>query len=296
MSQLKTALETAQKAVDQELDTIISAQNGEKTHLIEAIRYATFNGGKRIRPFMCLSISELLNVPQKYAVKVAAAIELLHSYSLIHDDLPAMDDSDLRRGKPSCHIQFDEATAILAGDAMLAFAFEILSDPETHPDPEVRCKLVNLLAKAGGPQGMALGQMMDIEWDGQSLDLDQIKRLQDLKTGLLIEFSCLAPAIMAGSDKKTYDQIRSFAHKTGFLYQVADDLLDVEGNCKILGKPTQQDDQKSTFVSLLGLEGARKYAEDLSQSAQQDLDALSLENSQIVVLKHATQFILKRAL
>lgn len=287
------ALRETQKMVESSLAAIIDSLDGNNTILPQAIKYASLNGGKRLRPFLCMVLGQVLKAPKKSCIRVGCAIELLHSYSLIHDDLPAMDNADLRRGKPSCHVQFDEATAILAGDAMIAYAFEILSAPETDIDPQVRCELVQLMAQAAGPEGMALGQMMDIQSEREILSKDRLNRLHKLKTGLLIEFSCTAPAILAKTSSQTKSHVQSYGQKIGLLFQIVDDILDAEGDPIALGKPTgrDQDLRKNTYVSLYGLEEAKRKAHDLYEAALNDLNSIGGEAD---LLKEVTHFLISR--
>ena len=296
MTSFQEALERTQILMNKALKDLIESLDPKGTRLIEAMAYALLNGGKRIRPFFCLSIGEMLNGNPESLIKIACAIELLHTYSLIHDDLPAMDNADLRRGKPSCHVRFDEATAILAGDAMMAYAFEILSDSKLHPEAQVQCQLVKSLAQASGPQGMALGQMMDIQWEDQDLSRDALSQMNQFKTSALIEFSCLAPVILKKAEPRLYTLIQSYSEKVGLLFQLVDDILDSEGQEDMLGKPTGQNKtlHKSTFVSLLGLEQAKREAENLHKKALEDLENLNHMGFSTEILIQATHFILKR--
>jgi farnesyl diphosphate synthase len=260
--------------------------------LYDAMRYAVLNGGKRLRPFMVLESARVFGVDQARARRVAAAAEFVHCYSLVHDDLPAMDDSDLRRGKPSLHKKYDEATAILAGDALLTLAFEILSDPETHEDPRVRVELVSLLAGAIGMQGMVGGQMLDIIGEKQEFDVGTISRLQRMKTGKLIAFCCEAGAILGKANPAHRTSLRNYAHDLGLAFQVTDDLLDAQGNAKDIGKPTGQDGKKSTFVSTMGAEQARARAEMLVDQAVSHLRVF--DNGRVDLLKDLAYYVLER--
>ena len=238
--------------------------------LWEAMRYATLGGGKRLRAFLAVESAAMLGVERHGALRAGAAAECLHAYSLVHDDLPAMDDDDLRRGKPTTHKQFDEAIAILAGDGLQTLAFEILADPATHADGSVRAELCLGLARAAGAPGMVGGQMIDIAAETASapLDLPTITQLQAKKTGALIRFSCECGAILA-SDADARRSLVDFAEHLGLAFQIRDDLLDVEGNEEAMGKRLQKDDEagKATFVSLLGVDGARKAASDEVEAA-----------------------------
>jgi len=247
---------------------------GPEAPVIEAMRYAALGGGKRIRAFLVLQASRLFGVDRRSALRVAAAVEAVHAYSLIHDDLPAMDDSPLRRGRPSTHVAFDEATAILAGDALQPWAFGLLCHPDTHPDPFVRCELTSRLAQAIGCHGMVGGQMIDLAAEGRTLDIGAITRLQRLKTGALIAFACEAGAIMGKASQHMRLALHGFAQDLGLCFQIVDDLLDVEGTAAETGKTTQADIArgKATFVSVLGAERARAQAELLAAQAVAHLD------------------------
>ncbi|MCG8594725.1 MAG: polyprenyl synthetase family protein [Kiloniellales bacterium] len=271
---LKIELARAAEAVSLRLDQLLPVVSGPEGRVVEAMRYASLNGGKRLRPFLTIANARLFDVPEQQALNAAAAIEMIHCYSLVHDDLPAMDDSDLRRGRPTAHKAFDEAVAILAGDGLLTEAFAVLSDPATHPDPAVRVALVSGLAAASGAAGMVGGQMIDMSPDRADLDLDGIKRLQALKTGALICFSCEAGAILGRANREEQAAVRSYAQDLGLAFQIVDDLLDAESSPEVLGKPTGQDEAlgKATFVALLGMEGARREAADLATRAASRLD------------------------
>ena len=261
-------------AVTKMLDRLLPPIDALEGRLVEAMRYSALNGGKRVRPFMVVSSAQLFKVGSQSALRTAAAIELVHCYSLVHDDLPAMDNDDLRRGQPTCHVKFDEATAILAGDAMLTRAFEVLVDPETHADPRVCCELVARLAQASGVNGMCGGQMLDLMAETNSLDMAAVTRLQRLKTGALIEFSCEAGAILGKASEPARAALRAYAHDVGLAFQIVDDLLDVEGDPAAVGKKTGKDAAagKATFVSLLGVERARSQAEMLIDQAVRHLE------------------------
>jgi farnesyl diphosphate synthase len=243
------------------------------------MRYGTLNGGKRLRPFLVLSGARLFDVPDAQALRVGAAVELIHSYSLVHDDLPAMDDDDLRRGRPSCHIAFDDATAILAGDGLLTLAFEVLADPSTHPDAEIRCSLATAFSRAAGASGMVGGQMIDLEAENFETTPELITRLENMKTGALISLSCESGAILgdAGADARAI--LRNYGYDLGLAFQVTDDLLDVEGDEANLGKKVGKDAAagKATFVSLLGVAGAKKEARMLVDRAITRLEGFGKE-------------------
>jgi farnesyl diphosphate synthase len=233
------------------------------------MRYAIFAGGKRLRPFLVLASSAVFGEPRERALRVAAAIEALHTYSLVHDDLPCMDDDDLRRGQPTAHKKFDEATAVLAGDALLTLAFEILADPATHPSAEIRCQLVALLAHAGGSEGMIGGQMMDIDAPNQSHGPNEVILLQRMKTGALFEFACEAGAILAGRGAEDRERLRGYARDFGLAFQITDDLIDVTSSAEAAGKAVGKDQVagKATLVSIHGVKGAQARAEALAKSA-----------------------------
>jgi len=287
------ALTQAAKMTDVALDQLLVVPPGLEARVYEAMRYSALAPGKRLRPFLVLASAGLFGVARRCALQVAAAIEMVHAYSLIHDDLPAMDDSDLRRGRPTCHKEFDEATAILAGDGLLTAAFAVLSDPDTHGDPAVRCELVTALAGAAGAAGMVGGQMTDLIAEHQSLDIGAITRLQRMKTGALIAFSCEAGAILAKAPHEPRTALRGYAHDLGLAFQIADDLLDVEGSATETGKPVGTDAAagKATFVSILGAGRARAQAELLIRQAMAHLD---LFEQRAELLREAARFVITR--
>jgi farnesyl diphosphate synthase len=257
------------------------------------MRYTALSGGKRIRSFLVTASSELFNVEKNTALKVAAAIEMIHCYSLIHDDLPAMDDDNLRRGQPTCHIKFDEATAILAGDALLTKAFEVVSSKQTHDNSSIRAELVFALAKASGETGMVGGQMLDLVAEDNTLNMPEVTRLQRMKTGALIAASCEAGAILGKASKKARQVLHAYAHDVGLAFQIADDLLDVEGDEDEMGKKIGKDAEagKATFVSLLGIKRAREQAQLLAQQAASHLDIFDDKSK---LLKDLAQFVINR--
>ncbi len=288
------ALAQAAGLTDELLGKLLAVPPGPEARVVAAMRYSALAPGKRLRPFLVLASAQLFAVAQRSALQVAAAIEMVHAYSLIHDDLPAMDDSDLRRGRPTCHKQFDEATAVLAGDGLLTYAFEVLAHPDTHGDPMVRCELVTALAQAAGTQGMVGGQMIDLLAESdRSLDIGAITRLQRLKTGALIAFSCEAGAILGKAAPELRAALRGYAHDLGLAFQIADDLLDVEGSAAETGKPIGGDAAagKATFVSILGVERARSQAKVLVQQAVAHLD---LFEKKAELLRQAAQFVVNR--
>ena len=266
---LKPALDAIGTAIDQRFDKLLPIPADPRRRLVEAMRYAAMGGGKRMRPLLVVASCDLFHVDKERALRTAIATECVHVYSLVHDDLPCMDDDDTRRGKPTLHKAFDEATAVLAGDALQALAFEVLADEATHEDPYVRSELVLELARASGPTGMAGGQMMDLVAAGEPFDLPTTTRLQQLKTGTLIGFAIEAGAIMGKASADNRVKLRGYARDLGLAFQIADDLLDVEGDSRRTGKAVRKDAGagKATFVSLLGIERARKQAEMLIDQA-----------------------------
>jgi farnesyl diphosphate synthase len=288
------ALSDTAKLTDAALDRLIPVPPGLEARVVEAMRYAALAPGKRLRPFLVLASAQLFGVARRSALQVAAAIELVHAYSLVHDDLPAMDDSDLRRGRPTCHKAFDEATAVLAGDGLLTLAFEVLAQPDTHGDPAVRCDLVAALAAAAGSAGMVGGQMLDLIAEHRpDLDIGAITRLQRLKTGALIAFACEAGAILGKAPPEMRTALRGYAHDLGLAFQIADDLLDVEGSAGETGKPVGQDAAagKATFVSILGVERARSQAQLLVRQAVAHLDVFE---DRADLLRQAARFVVDR--
>ncbi|MBI3435066.1 MAG: polyprenyl synthetase family protein [Proteobacteria bacterium] len=268
--------------------------------LIEAMRYASLAGGKRLRPFLVIESGRMFKVPRRRALLVGAALECIHCYSLVHDDLPAMDNDDLRRGRPTSHRAFDEATAILVGDGLLTLAFDILARPAAHPDAQMRIDLVMALARAAGIGGMVGGQMLDLAAEGrfetrrpQPLDELGVSRLQAMKTGALLRFACTAGAILGGADASARRAVDRFGAALGEAFQIADDLLDVEGDPSMVGKQTGKDAaaNKATFVSLLGRDEARKRLHSLVARAQA---ALSRFGPAAATLREAARFVAER--
>ena len=293
MTDLSNALAAAAAEVETMLDTVLSPAGAPETRIYDAMRYTTLGGGKRLRPFLVMECSRLFDVPKVSALRTGAALELIHCYSLVHDDLPAMDDDDLRRGKPTVHKQYDEATAILAGDGLLTLAFEVVSDPATHTDAAIRAALVLALAKAAGVRGMVGGQMIDLEAETKTLTLPEITVLQQLKTGALIGFGCEAGAILGNASAESRTALRRYADTLGLAFQIADDLLDVEGNVEEMGKAVQKDADagKATFVSLLGVDGARKKANALVDEA---VGHLSVFDERADLLRQTARFVVDR--
>lgn len=288
------AMEQTAAAVDRRFNAVLREADGLEARLIEATRYASIGTGKRLRPLLVVGSSQLFGVDLSAAIQVGTAVECIHTYSLIHDDLPAMDDDDLRRGQPTVHKAYDEATAILAGDGLQALAFEMLASGDTHADPNVRLELITSLAKASGFSGMVGGQAIDIEAEKTNdLDLGAITRLQRLKTGALILFSAEAGGILGKADPFHREALRGYAHDVGLAFQIADDLLDVEGDAETVGKATQKDAEagKATFVSLMGVERARAQANFLIDQALEHLDSFGEEAS---LLRGLARFVITR--
>jgi len=290
---LDDALAAQGEAITKLLDALLPPVEGPRGRVIEAMRYSALSGGKRLRPFLVCESARLFAVPEASALRAGAAIEMVHCYSLIHDDLPAMDDSALRRGRPTAHIAFDEATAILAGDGLLTEAFAVLADPRTHDKAAVRAELVGHLAAAAGAAGMVGGQMIDISPERGGLDLAGISHLQSLKTGALIRFSCLAGAVLGEAEPAACAALLSYAEDLGLAFQIADDILDAESTPEALGKPTGQDANlgKATFVGQLGIEKAREKAEALVASACVRLD---LFGEKADLLRQTAAFVVAR--
>ncbi|WP_022729715.1 polyprenyl synthetase family protein [Fodinicurvata sediminis] len=292
---MQERLARAAERVEAELDRLLPVPRDERAPLGEAMRYAVLGGGKRLRPFLLIESGCLFDVPEARSLRAAAALEMVHGYSLVHDDLPAMDDSELRRGRLTVHRAFDEATAILAGDGLLTEAFGVLADPATHPDASVRLKLVQELSAAAGMKGMAGGQALDLaaEKARQRLSLDEIIALQARKTGALIIYACTAGADMGQAGKQERAALAGYGERLGLAFQIADDLLDHTGSQTETGKPVGRDAGrgKATFVDLLGAEGAREKAAELLDQARESLD---LFGAKADFLRAVTVFVLER--
>jgi farnesyl diphosphate synthase len=290
---LKTAIAQTASAVDEMLDRLLPETEGAESRLHQAMRYSALGPGKRLRPFLVVSGANLFNVAPTSALRVAAAVEMVHAYSLIHDDLPAMDDDEVRRGRPTCHIEFDEATAVLAGDALLTRAFEILADPVTHSNPAVCLELIRELGAAAGAKGMVGGQMMDLLAENERLSEAEITRLQMLKTGKMIAFSCEAGAVLGRAPVQQRFALRSYAHDLGLAFQITDDLLDISGDAAEMGKAAGKDAAagKATLVALLGAERARKQAGLLARQAAQHLDSFEEKADP---LRRLARFVVER--
>ena len=271
---LDGAVSAAAAAVEAVLDAELPPPAGAAARLSEAMRYAALGRAKRLRAFLVREGAGLAGAEDRGALLLAAAVEMVHAYSLVHDDLPAMDDDDMRRGKPACHVAFDEATAILAGDALLTLAFELAADRRVHPDPAVRCELVRALAQAAGGGGMVGGQMIDLAAAHGAADYETIAVLEGMKTGALIGFCCEAGAILAGRDAAFRASLRAFGRDVGLAFQVIDDVLDAVGDEAALGKKVGKDAAagKATFLAALGVDGARREARALVDRAVARLD------------------------
>ena len=266
---LQAALKQVSAEIDRQLDVLLTIPDDPRADLYRAMRHAAIGGGKRLRPLLVFATARLFGVDRTCIARVATALECIHVYSLIHDDLPAMDDDDVRRGKPTVHRAYDEATAILAGDCLHALAFEVLGAEATHPDPFVRIELSYELARAAGPAGMAGGQMMDLEAEKASFDLPTVTRLQAMKTGALIACAVECGAILGRIQPEGRTGLRGYARDLGLAFQIADDILDAEGDEAIAGKKLRKDGAagKETFLSLLGLDRAKAQAAMLVDQA-----------------------------
>ena len=267
-------LKSVASDVEAALSDLLPTPNGHQAVIIEAMRYAVLGGGKRLRPFLVIETARMLGGDLNNAMVVGCALECLHVYSLIHDDLPCMDDDDLRRGKPTVHKAYDEAIAVLAGDGLLTLAFELLASEAAHSDPAVRVCLVSELAKAGGHSGMIGGQVVDIKVAEGERDEVLITQLQAMKTGALIDFAARAGGIISGVDAAGLTKLSSYARDMGLAFQIQDDILDIEGDVELMGKAVGKDEDlgKATFVSILGLDGAKERAKALGVAAKQHLD------------------------
>ncbi len=305
ISQFDSRLAAVAAEIEALLDGLLAEkpENGEMTRparLLDAMRYASLSGGKRLRPFLVLETSRLFGVDRGQALMTAAAVECVHTYSLIHDDLPAMDDDALRRGRPTAHRAFDEATAILAGDALLTFAFDLLSRPQTHPDPAVRIALVSELARSAGLGGMAGGQLLDLAAEGRFGDAqprpsseEEVVILETMKTGVLLRAACRAGAILGHAPPAARDALDRYGYALGQAFQIADDILDLEGDATTVGKATRKDATagKATLVGLLGPVGARARLGALVADAEA---ALSVFGDDAAMLRAAAHFVANR--
>ena len=290
---LKSALVRVQDDVDRAFDAYLPVPSDSRARLVEAMRHATIGGGKRVRPLLVVAVADLYRVDRSAAIAAGCAIEAIHSYSLIHDDLPCMDDDELRHGKPTVHRAFDEATAVLAGDALHALAFDILTQSDVSSDPFVRSELVSVLARASGHEGMAGGQVMDMAADEEDYDLHQVTRLQQLKTGALLGASVEMGAILGRVPPEGRAHLRAYARDIGLAFQIADDLLDVEGDEALAGKALRKDGEqgKATFVTLMGAEKAREQARALVDQA---IGHVAGHGSDARLLEALARFVIER--
>jgi farnesyl diphosphate synthase len=291
--QLKPALKAIAEDIDKSFDLLLPVPGDPRDRLVEAMRYATIGGGKRVRPLLVCATAALFGVSREAAVRVGTAIEAIHVYSLIHDDLPCMDNDAMRHGKPTVHLAFDDAAAVLAGDALHDFAFEVLSDPATSGDPFTRIELIRTLATASGMNGMCGGQMMDIVAESSSFDLPTVTRLQQLKTGALLSASVEMGAILGKVAPEGRTHLRGYARDIGLAFQIADDLLDAEGDEAAAGKALRKDEAqgKETFLSLLGADRAREQARLLVEQA---IEHLSSYGHEADLLRELARFIVER--
>jgi len=292
------ALEVTTHAVNARLDELMSPLAGQgellrPANLVAAMRHGLLNGGKRLRPFLVVQSAGLFGVDLRQALPTACALECLHSYSLIHDDLPAMDDDDLRRGKPTVHKAFDEATAILAGDGLLTYAFDLLSAEDCHPDPRVRLSLISHLARASGLGGMIGGQVLDLAAEAQSLSEQEIQTLQRMKTGALIRFACVAGATLGEAGQAEHASLERYGETIGLAFQLADDLLDVTSDTATMGKAVGKDADrgKGTLVGILGVDTVRKQ---LSSAVEEANDSLSGFGDRADILRQTARFMVER--
>jgi farnesyl diphosphate synthase len=297
MTDIKEKLTAFSRRFNDRLPEFFTLPAGPEKRVVQAMEYSVMNGGKRLRPFLVCECAALFSVPEEKSFRTAAALEMLHSYSLIHDDLPAMDNDDLRRGKPTCHKQFDEATAILAGDGLLTYAFEIISDEKTHPRPVIRSRLVKLLAEAAGAfNGMIAGQMLDLYAENLKNPAEPeklIKNIEEMKTGRLLRYACEAGAVLGNAQGEKYQALIDYSRRIGIAFQIADDILDVEGNQALVGKTLNKDAEqgKITFVGTYGLPKAKQIAKDFITEAEQVLDIFG---NKARTLKELAHFIIER--
>lgn len=290
---LQAALRDVAAEIDRQFDQLLAVPDDPRADLYHAMRHAAIGGGKRLRPLLLMATAAMFGVDRARAVRAATALECIHVYSLVHDDLPAMDNDDMRRGKPTVHRAFDEATAILAGDSLQSLAFVLLADTATHPDPFVRVELTAALARAAGPAGMAGGQMMDIKAEQAGFDLATVTRLQALKTGALIDCAVASGAILGRAGPDARKALHGYAHDIGLAFQIADDILDATGDEETAGKKLRKDGErgKETFLSLLGIDRAREQAEMLIEQAIGHLRAFGAEAD---LLRDLARYVLER--
>jgi farnesyl diphosphate synthase len=293
LTEFTDALADVVAATETALLKLIPVNEGPESQVFQAMRYSVMAGGKRLRPFLLIASADLFNVSRSSSERVAAAVEMIHTYSLIHDDLPAMDDDNLRRGEPTCHLKFDEATAILAGDALLTLAFEVIAHSDTHDSAKIRADLVLEISHAVGAQGMVGGQILDLFAEKNILGMPEITRLQRMKTGALINCSCQSGAILGKASETQRHLLNAYAYDIGLAFQITDDLLDIDGHPKELGKAINKDTKagKATFVSQLGVERARSQAVILTDQAIKHLDIFGEKAG---LLRDLARFVIER--
>ncbi len=292
--ELEQALLNSSKQISSMLDELLPIANGSAIdNLLNAMRYSTLSDGKRIRPFLTLEISKILDVNPINSMRVASAIEIIHSYSLIHDDLPSIDNDDIRRGKQSCHKAFGEATAILAGDALLTYAFEIITNEKTHPDPAIRCELSQIISKASGYNGIVGGQIMDIYSENKLMTELEIITLQRMKTGALFSASCESACILGKTSEEERLSIMEYSNNIGLAFQIMDDILDICGDPKKTGKSNGKDitAKKATLPSIWGLDKSKNYIEELINNS---IENISIFGQKAKLLKDLSIFVGKR--
>lgn len=293
MSVFAATIKETAGLIEQALDDFLPTREGPLGRVVGAMRWGALDGGKRLRPFLVVATADMFNCPRARSIRVGCAVEMIHCYSLIHDDLPAMDDSDLRRGRPSVHKKYDDATAILAGDALLTQAFEIIAEDATHPDGAVRCRLALELSKASGKEGMVGGQMIDIYAEQKDFDLAGIEELQRLKTGALIRFGAVGGGVVGEASEDEIAALAAYAEDLGLAFQIVDDILDATADAETLGKPAGQDAEmdKATFIKLLGMDGAKSKAGELVERCKSHLDPFG---AAAAPLKGAADFVFER--
>jgi len=294
LSNLDQALTDVSEDLFKVMNVLLPKPRDGEARVIEAMRYSTLSKGKRLRPFLVVCSADLFGVSRKSSLMAATAIEFMHTYSLIHDDLPAMDDDPVRRGQPSCHIMFDEATAILAGDGLLTLAFQVLTDDRVHVDPKVRCDLVRSLAEAGGCHGMVGGQMMDLLSENAELSKDEIIRMQRMKTGELFAISCLFGAILGKAPERACQSLRNYAHNLGLAFQITDDILDTqgaEGGTTKSPKKMNREENKPNLVSIMGYDRSREQASMLCSQAKSHLDMFDKKAD---IMRELADFVINR--
>jgi farnesyl diphosphate synthase len=293
MDSIEDRLRTTGDRINRAMDSLLPIPQGPEERLLAAMRYAALGAGKRLRPFLMLEAGRLFDAEETALVRAGCAVEFIHTYSLIHDDLPCMDDDDMRRGQPTVHKAYDEATAVLAGDALQTLAFEILADPATHSDPQMRCLLIAGLARASGPQGMVAGQMIDMRSETVAGDQAAVARMNRLKTGALISWSIEAGALLGSAGGDARHALARYAGDLGVLFQMVDDLIDAAGDAEEAGKAVAKDAAagKVNLVSLLGVEGARQRVQLLAAQAKTHLAIFGPRSR---VLTEAVDFILER--